>query len=117
MPDLKYPWKTVREVPMSQQSPEKEARKKAMKALRNARKQQIAAASAKMKEQKKAIKAIREALGGDGATVPVVVEQTGMASAEVLWYLATMKKYGEILEGEKDGGYFRYKPVSEEAAP
>jgi len=98
---------------MTEDSPEKEARKEAMKALRKARKKQIAGASAKMKEQKKAIKAIREALGGDGATVPAVVEQTGMPSAEVFWYLATMKKYGEVLEGDKDGGYFRYKLSAE----
>ncbi len=101
---------------MLEQSPEKEARKEAMKALRKDRKQQIAAASAKMKEQKKAVKAIREALGGDGATVPLVAEQTGMPSAEVVWYLATMKKYGEIVEGEKEGAYFRYKLVSEETS-
>jgi len=105
---------------MTEDSPEKEARKEAMKALRKARKKQIAGASAKMKEQKKAIKAIREALGGGGATVPAVVEQTGMPSAEVFWYIATMKKYGEVLEGDKDGGYFRYKlsaetPVQEES--
>jgi DNA-binding IclR family transcriptional regulator len=67
-----------------------------------------------MKEQKKVIKAIKEALGAEGATVPAVVEQTGMPSAEVFWYLATMKKYGEIVEGEKDGAYFRYTLVAEE---
>jgi len=99
---------------MTENSPEKDARKEAMKELRKARKQNIAAATARMKEQRKAIKAIKEALGAEGATVPAVVEQTGMPSAEVFWYLATMKKYGEIVEGEKDGGYFRYKLVAEE---
>ena len=34
---------------------------------------------------------------------------TGLPVAEVLWYVASMKKYGEILEGPKDGGYYRYK--------
>lgn len=99
---------------MTEKSPEKDARKEAMKELRKARKDKIAAATAKMKEQKKAIKAIKEALGAEGATVPTVAEQTGMGSAEVFWYLATMKKYGEVLEGEKDGGYFRYQVVAEE---
>ncbi|MBW2094031.1 MAG: winged helix-turn-helix domain-containing protein [Deltaproteobacteria bacterium] len=99
---------------MTENSAEKDAKKEAMKALRKARKQEIAAATAKMKEQKKVIKAIKEALGAEGATVPTVVEQTGMPSAEVFWYLATMKKYGEIVEGEKDGAYFRYKLVAEE---
>ena len=98
---------------MTEDSPEKDAKKEGMKALRKARKKLIAAASANVKEQKKAIKAIKEALDGDGATVPTVVEQTGMPSAVVFWYLATMKKYGEILEGDKDGAYFRYKLVAE----
>jgi hypothetical protein len=105
--------KNTREVLMTENSPEKDARKEAMKELRKARKEKIAAATTKMKEQKKAIKAIKEALGAEGATVPAVVEQTGMPSAEVFWYLATMKKYGEILEGDKDGAYFRYKLAAE----
>jgi hypothetical protein len=104
----------MREVPMTEDSAEKDAKKEAMKALRKARKQKIAAATAKIKEQKKAIKAIKDALGTEGATVPVVVERTGMPSAEVFWYLATMKKYGEIVEGDKDGAYFRYTVVAEE---
>ncbi len=99
---------------MTQESPEKEARKEAMKTLRKARKQKIAAASGKMKEQTKVIKSIKEALGADGATVPAIAEKTGMPSVEVLWYLATMKKYGEIVEGDKDGAYFRYKLTGEE---
>jgi hypothetical protein len=32
-----------------------------------------------------------------------------LPASEVLWYVATLKKYGEILEGPKDGGYFRYR--------
>jgi hypothetical protein len=26
-----------------------------------------------------------------------------------LWYVASLKKFGEILEGNKDGGYYRYR--------
>ena len=94
---------------MTENSPEKETRKEAMKGLRKVRKKQIAAASARMKEQKKAMKAIKEALGPEGSTVPAVVEQTSMPSSEVFWYIAAMKKYGEVIEGDKDGAYFRYK--------
>jgi hypothetical protein len=110
----------MREDPMTEKSPETDARKVAMKELRKSRKQEIAAATARMKEQKKALRAVKEALSASGATVPEVVERTGMPSEEVFWYLATMKKYGEIVEGKKEGGYFRYElavaDASQEAA-
>jgi hypothetical protein len=94
---------------MSQTEEQKTEQKEAMKRLRAARKQTIKAAAAKMKEQKKAIKAIREQLADKGGTVPEIAEATGIPSSEVLWYLAGLKNYGQILEGEKDGNYFRYE--------
>ena len=106
----------MREDPMTEKSPEKDARKEAMKELRKTRKQAIAAATARMKEQKKALKAVKEALSAAGATVPEVVEHTGMPSEKVFWYLATMKKYGEIVEGKKEGGYFRYELTAKDAS-
>lgn len=98
---------------MTENISDKDARKEAMKALRKARKKQITAASARMKEHNKAIKEIKAIITGDGATVPTIVEQTDMPSARVFWYLATLKKYGEVLEGDKDGSYFRYKLSAE----
>ena len=61
-----------------------------------------------MKENRKAVKAIKEQLRDEPRTVPEIAEATGLAPAKVLWFIATLKKYGEILEGDKDGGYFRY---------
>ncbi|MBW1735731.1 MAG: winged helix-turn-helix domain-containing protein, partial [Deltaproteobacteria bacterium] len=26
----------------------------------------------------------------------------------VMWYIATMKKFGQVLEADQDGSYFRY---------
>lgn len=108
--------KEAERIQMTQGDEERKDRKEAMKALRKARKKQIARASTKVKEQKKAVKAIKDALAGDGATVPAVAEQTGMPPAEVFWYLAALKKYGEVLEGDKDGAYFRYKLAAEATA-
>ncbi len=89
---------------------DQEQKKEAMKRLRNERKDKIAAVSARVKEQKKAFKAIREILNKDGGmTVPELAEGTGMPASDILYYLATMKKYGDILEGAKDSGYFRYR--------
>ena len=93
---------------MSQVEEEKKAKKEAMKQLRAARKEQIAEASGKMKKQKKDIEAIKEKMNNDVGTVPQIAEATGIPSSEVLWYIAALKKYGEVVEAAQDAGYFRY---------
>ena len=93
---------------MSEASEEKTAKKESMKKLRESRKHIIKATATRVKENRKAIKAIKEELQAEARTVPEIAEATGLASSEVLWFIATSKKYGEILEGDKDGGYFRY---------
>jgi hypothetical protein len=85
------------------------ADKAALKKLKASRKEQIAATTARMKEQRQAVKAIKGHLEGAELTVPEMAAATGLPLPEVLWYVATLKKYGEILEGSKDGGYYRYK--------
>jgi hypothetical protein len=89
----------------------KQARKEALKGLRKTRKQSIEAASLRMKERKKAIDAIRQQLKGGAKTVPELAEGAGMSTSEAMWTVAALKKYGEIAEGQKDGGYFRYELV------
>ena len=79
-----------------------------MKSLRQTRQQWIAKASNQVKQQRKALKAIRARLTVGTGTVPEIAKATGMQTADVLWYLAALKKYGEIVEGQKDGSYFRY---------
>lgn len=93
---------------MSQADAEKTTKKEAMKNLRESRKHTIKAISARVKEHKKAVHAIKEELRGQARTVPEIARATGIESSEVLWFIATLKKYGEIIEGEKDGSYFRY---------
>ena len=93
---------------MSEVSEEKTEIKEAMKKLRQSRKDITKATSARVKENRKAVKAIKEQLRSEARTVPEIAEATGLASAEVLWFIATLKKYGEIVEGDKDGAYFRY---------
>ncbi|MCK5635154.1 MAG: hypothetical protein KAI06_08700 [Anaerolineales bacterium] len=93
---------------MSQVDQDKKEKKAALKKLRNERKEWIRKASAQMKAQKKAIKAIKAQLQNDAGTVPLIAEATGIPADEILWYIAALKKYGQIIEGEKEGGYFRY---------
>jgi predicted transcriptional regulator len=84
------------------------AKKEAMQKLREARKQTIKAATARMKEQKKAFEAITDELQKGERTVPEIAAATGIGSASVLWYITALKKYGLVAEGQADGGYFRY---------
>ncbi len=88
---------------------EKNGRKQAIQKLREARKEKIASAAARVKEQKRAIKAIKETLKQGGLTVPQISEKTGMTTSEILWTIMALRKYGEVAEGEKEGRYFRYK--------
>jgi len=93
---------------MQEKNTDKRNAKEALKALRRSRKESIASVSARVREQKKVVKAIREHLQQGAATVPEVARAIGIPTAEVLWYMAGLKKYGEIIETEKDGSYFRY---------
>ncbi|MGO8761046.1 MAG: winged helix-turn-helix domain-containing protein [Desulfobaccales bacterium] len=88
---------------------ESASRKEALKKLKAARKEQIAATTARMKEQRQAVKAIKGQLEGAELTVPEMAAATGLPVSEVFWYVASLKKYGEILEGPKDGSYYRYR--------
>jgi predicted Rossmann fold nucleotide-binding protein DprA/Smf involved in DNA uptake len=94
---------------MRQSEQDTQARKTAMKTLREDRKTLIKAASTKMKRQKKAIDAILDQLKDGAQTVPAIAAATGAPTAETLWYMAALKKYGQIKEAEKDGGYFTYE--------
>ena len=93
---------------MSQNDQDKKTKKEAMKKLRENRKVFIKAASAKMKAQKKVIGAIKDQLKQEAQTVPEIAAATGTSTAEILWFVASLKKYGEIKEAEKDGSYFKY---------
>jgi predicted transcriptional regulator len=96
---------------MGQEAKDQALPRETMKKLRDARKSTIAAATARMKEQKKAMAAIKAELQKGEGTVPEIAATTRLDSASVLWYLATMKKYGEVAEGKADGSYFRYRLV------
>ena len=86
----------------------KDRHKEALKKLRRERKPLIKAAAAKMKAQKKVIETIKTALQSDSQTVPEISATTGLATAEVLYYIATLKKYGAVNEAKQAGMYFKY---------
>lgn len=91
-------------------------KKEALKKLRQARQPIIQAAAARLKEQRRALDALQAELQGGERTVPELAAATGLASADVMWYIAALKKYGQVLEGDKDGSYFRYRLAANDPA-
>jgi len=96
---------------MSADDNEKKKKKEAMKELRKARKEYTEKAGAAAKQQKKSLNAIREQLGKEAKTVPEIADAVQMPTDRVLWFMSAMKKYGEIIEAGKDGGFYRYALV------
>ncbi len=99
---------------MSDTEQVKQERKEAMKRLREERKSSIQRTVAMVKTQKKDLKALRKLMGTASTTAPELAEATGMDVAQVIWYLATLKQYGEVAEETKNGCYFTYKLVTRE---
>jgi len=85
-----------------------DAKKTAMKDLRIQRKSIITQAAANMKAQKKEMTAVKDFLKVQAATIPDIAAGTDMPTDKTLWYIATMKKYGQIAEGQKQGAFFLY---------
>ena len=93
---------------MDQDNQNRTEKKDLLKQLRSERKEWITRASARIKQQKKELRAIKERLKEGAGTVPQVAGETGIPAHRVLWYFAALKKYGELVEDQKDGSYYRY---------
>ncbi|SHF94802.1 hypothetical protein SAMN02745206_02964 [Desulfacinum infernum DSM 9756] len=93
----------------NEQETKKGVDKEVMKALRAARQETIRRVSAQVKEQKKIIASITGELKKGPRTVPEIADAVGLLPREVLWWIASLKKYGVVLEGEKQGAYFAYR--------
>ncbi len=66
-----------------------------------------------LKEQKRVQQEICKAIRENPKTVPEIAEATGMPTHEVLWYLASFKKYGIVVEKGMCGDYPLYQKVEE----
>ena len=86
--------------------------KEALKKLREERKARVERARKSIKTHNRFIKKIREQMNTEGKTVPEIARATAILPSRVLWYISTMRKYGMVSEGEKDGDYFKYQLVS-----
>jgi Fic family protein len=85
------------------------ADKQALKTLREERKAWVEHAENAIKTHNRFIRKIREEIKTEGKTVPEIAEATKIPTSQVLWYISTLRKYGQVSEGEKDGEYFKYQ--------
>lgn len=83
--------------------------KEALKELRAKRKTSIERAKKAIKTQNNIIRTIKEQIKTEGKTVPEIAQATNISTNQVLLYVATLRKYGILTEGAKDGDYFKYQ--------
>jgi predicted transcriptional regulator len=100
---------------MNRVKDEKQSKKDVLRKLREARKETIGRSTLRMKEQRKVIDAVKKQLAAGAKTVPELAEAVGISTSEAMWYVASLKKYGVVAEGEKDGSYFRYELADSDA--
>lgn len=78
--------------------------------LRQEHAHEVERAQAMLKQQRAARKPLEKALQDGPRSVPQLAAQTGIPAHEVLWHIASMKKYGIVAETGMDesGDYFLY---------
>jgi len=45
----------------------------------------------------------------EGKTIPEIANASQISTSQALWYIMALKKYGLVVEGPKDGNYFKYQ--------
>jgi hypothetical protein len=83
-------------------------RRAALKARKESLSQQVRRALDLVRTQNQEIKALRQALAAGPSDPPSLAAATGLAPQRVLWLLASLRKYGQVVELDKRGSYFRY---------
>ncbi len=82
--------------------------KERLKQLREERKGHIKRIQLLIKEQNKTISLIKKSLEDGPKTPPEISSITSLPSDVVMYYVASLKRYGEVVEGEKQGEYYSY---------
>ncbi|MBW2141636.1 MAG: winged helix-turn-helix domain-containing protein [Deltaproteobacteria bacterium] len=99
-----------------QKQKEKSLLKANLKALRQERKRWVEAASKHIKTQNKEIGLLKKALAKGPLTVPELARDTGLKSRQVMFYVASLIKYSQIMEVGRQGSYFKYSLVNDQSA-
>ncbi len=89
-------------------SENKQMDKDALKKLREERRIWVENAKKSIKAQNQIIKLIKAQIGDAAKTIPEIAQATDLPTSQVLLYISGLKKYGEVVEVDKDGDYFKY---------
>jgi DNA-directed RNA polymerase specialized sigma subunit len=84
-----------------------------LKQLRTKHSASVERTQAILKEQKHVQQEICRVLRERPKTVPEVAAEIGMATDKVLWYMASFKKYGLVVENGMCGDYPLYQKAEE----
>lgn len=98
-------------VPTTQTKPM--SRGELLKRLREQHAETVTRTQALLKEQKRIHKEICQVIREKPMTVPEIAEAVNMPSNEVLWYLASFKKYGIVVEDGMCADYPLFRRAEE----
>jgi predicted transcriptional regulator len=84
-----------------------------LKHLRAQHAETVERTQALLKEQKRIQKDICQVIRENPKTVPEIAEVVGMPPNEVLWYIASFKKYGLVVEDGMCADYPLYRRAEE----
>ena len=96
---------------MTQQTAQ--SRAEMLKRLRQEHAATVERTQALLKEQKRVQKEICQVIRDAPKSVPEIAEAVGMPAHEVLWYVASFKKYGLLVEKGMCADYPIYQKVEE----
>jgi hypothetical protein len=94
---------------MSTSKEQRDALKATLKKLRDERGTAVDAAIGRNKIRQAVRKQVRAALVVGQSTVPALAAATGLPTRDVLWHVAAMRKYGQLVEDGQDGDYCLYR--------
>ena len=89
-------------------SEKKTSDKDMLRKLREERRVWVENAKKAIKAQNQIIKHIKSEIADNAKTVPEIARAADMSTSQVLLYICGLKKYGIVVEGDKDGNYFKY---------
>ena len=103
---------------MTKKESKEEAKKRTemLAGLRKQHSERVKIAQGMLKEQKAIRKTLMRAMRGGPHSVPQLAEDADLPADEVLWHIASMKKYGEVAEVGLDEDYEYYMYILEKEA-
>jgi DNA-binding ferritin-like protein len=85
--------------------------KETLKTLRAERAEKLKTVQARLKDITALRNKVRKALKDDPQTIPSLAASIGETTDRTLWMIMEMRNYGQVVEDEQDGDYFKYRLV------